>query len=553
VDAVPSATVGAAFSFVVTALDGSNNTVNSYTGTVHFTSSDGNAVLPKNSRLRNGVGNFSATLETSGSQTISATDTLTASITGTAIAVLVSGPATHFAVTSPTNATAGMAFSFTVEALDASNNLATGYSGTVHITSTDGQAVLPANSILSTGTGSANFSVTLNTAGSETITATDTVTPAITGTSNSIGVSVSRFKSAGDMKTPRASHTATLLSSAKVLIAGGVSTLAPPFAPLDTAELFDPTSATFAPTGSMTTARVGDTATLLKNGTVLIAGGSDMGGALATAELYDPSTGMFTLTGSMTTARESHTATLLSNGRVLIAGGFGKAGDIVTAELYDPSTGMFTLTGSMTTARESHTATLLKNGTVLIAGGSDMGDALATAELYDPSTGTFTQTGRMTTARGGHTATLLSNGKVLTAGGAGSAGDLVTAELFDPSTGVFTLTGSLPSVQRFHTATLLNDGTVLVTGGEYSIQPFPRACKPLTLSSASAELYDPTNGTFTYTGDMAAQRVSHTATLLMSGEVLVTGGNQWTFVPGGLPGNCPSTRSLVIASAERFH
>ena len=505
VDAVPTATVGAAFSFVVTALDGSNNTVNSYTGTVHFTSSDGNAVLPKNSRLRNGVGNFSATLETSGSQTISATDTLTASITGTAIAVLVSGPATHFVVTSPTNATAGMAFSFTVSARDALNNGASGYTGTVHFTSTDGQAVLPANSILSIGEGFANFSVTLNTAGSETITATDTVTPAITGTSNSIGVAVSRFKSAGDMETPRVLHTATLLSNAKVLIAGGVSTLAPPFAPLDTAELFDPTSASFAPTGTMTTARVGDTATLLGNGKVLIAGGN--------------------------------------------------AGDSATAELYDPSTGMFTLTGSMTTARESHTATLLKNGTVLIAGGSDMGDALATAELYDPATGMFTLTGSMTTARESHTATLLSDGKVLIAGGFGKAGDIVTAELYDPSTGMFTLTGNLTSVQRFHTATLLNDGTVLVTGGEYSTGTFPHTCKPLTFSSASAELYDPTNGTFTYTGNMAAQRVSPTATLLTNGEVLVTGGNQWILVPGGPlpPDNCPSTRSLVVASAELFH
>jgi hypothetical protein len=552
VDAVLSATVGAPFGFVVTALDGSNNTVNSYTGTVHFTSSDGNAVLPKNSRLRNGVGNFSATLETSGSQTISATDTLTASITGTAIAVLVSGPATHFAVTSPTNATAGMAVSFTVVALDASNNEATGYTGTVHFTSTDGQAVLPANSILSIGVGL--FSVTLNTAGSETITATDTVTPAITGTSNSTGVAVSRFKSAGDMETPRVSHTATLLSSAKVLIAGGVSTLAPPFAPLDTAELFDPTSASFAPTGTMTTARAGQTATLLNNGTILIAGGGGTAGALATAELYNPSTGMFTLTGSMTTARVGgHTATLLSNGKVLIAGGFGSAGDIVTAELFDPSTGMFTLTGSMTNARESHTATLLKNGTVLIAGGSDMGDALATSELYDPATGMFTLTGSMTTARESHTATLLGNGKVLMAGG--NAGDPATAELYDPSTHAFTLTGSLTSVQRFRTATLLNDGTVLVTGGEYSTGTFPRTCKPLTFSSASAELYDPTNGTFTYTGNMAAQRVSHTATLLTNGEVLVTGGNQWIPVPGGPlpPDNCPSTRSLVVASAELFH
>ena len=184
-----------------------------------------------------------------------------------------------------------------------------------------------------------------------------------------------------------------------------------------------------------------------------------------------------------------------------------------------------------------------------------MAGALATnvavwpsAELYDPATGTFAQTGSMTTARVGHTATLLGNGKILIAGGG-----VLTAELFDPTTGTFTKTGSMTTARDSHTATLLNDGTVLVTGGEYLTSVFPFPCK-LKFSSASAELYDPTNGTFGYTGNMAAQRVFHTATLLTNGDVLVTGGTQLTSVPGGLPpDNCPSNKSLVIASAERFH
>src|SRR5207245_1992475 len=143
-----------------------NNTDTGYTGTVHFTSSDGQAVLPSNSSLSNGTGTFSATLETAGSQTITATDTLTASITGTSDTITVSAAAaTHFTVSAPSSATAGSASYTTVTGYDQFNNTATGYTGTVHFTSTDGQAVLPSNSNLTNGTGS--FSATLKTAGSQ--------------------------------------------------------------------------------------------------------------------------------------------------------------------------------------------------------------------------------------------------------------------------------------------------------------------------------------------------------------------------------------------------
>src|SRR5581483_8078823 len=164
VSAPASATAFSAFSFTVTAQDAFNNTATGYAGIVHFTSSDLNAVLPADSTLTNGVGTFSATLKTPGSRTITATDTVTSSITGTSNAINVGGgTATHFAVSAPSSATAGNAFSFTVTAQDASNNTAFGYSGTVTFSSTDGASVLPANSTLVNGTGS--FSATLKTAG----------------------------------------------------------------------------------------------------------------------------------------------------------------------------------------------------------------------------------------------------------------------------------------------------------------------------------------------------------------------------------------------------
>lgn len=188
VSAPSTATAGAPISFTVTALDQSNSTAADYAGTVHFTSSDGSAVLPADLPLTNGVGTFSATLKTAGGRTITATDTTTSSITGTSSSIVVSAAAaTHFSVVAPASTTSGGAFNVAVTALDAFNNTVTGYTGTVQLTSSDGQAVLPVAGTLPSGSGS--FNLTLKTAGNQTVTATDTTTSSITGTSNAIGVS----------------------------------------------------------------------------------------------------------------------------------------------------------------------------------------------------------------------------------------------------------------------------------------------------------------------------------------------------------------------------
>ena len=336
----------------------------------------------------------------------------------------------------------------------------------------------------------------------------------------------------GSMTTARYAHTATLLPSGSVLIAGGsyyVSSAASDEI-LASAELFDPAAGTFAATGShMSYARENHTATLLPSGQVLIAGGFSYYGVhieiAGSAELYDPAAGTFTpagIFGSMTTARASHTATLLPNGMVLIAGGedfnsYGQTTSLASAELYDPVAVTFTATGNMTTSRAAHTATLLGNGKVLIAGGYESGNILASAELYDPSTGTFTATGSMTAARLGHTATLLQSGKVLIAGGNDDNNYLASAELYDPVVVTFTAAGNMTTSRAAHTATLLPSGMVLVAGGDGGNGENP---------VASSELYDPTARTFSVTGNLTATvaRAAHTATLLGNGKVLIAGG-----------------------------
>jgi hypothetical protein len=201
----------------------------------------------------------------------------------------------------------------------------------------------------------------------------------------------------------------------------------------------------------------------------------------------------------------------------------GVAGHATIA--FAQSQGAFAPTGDMTIERRGHTATLLTNGKVLVAGGSAIQvgwPVWDSAELYDPLTGTFALTGRMTTPRSGHTAALLPDGRVLIAGGFASGGNgsptafLPSAELYDPSTGTFTAIGAMTRPRAGHTATLLNTGRVLITGGTSSYQ--------LRGEISAAELYDPLTGTFTATGSMAAGRVGHVAVLLPNGRVFIEGG-----------------------------
>ena len=279
---------------------------------------------------------------------------------------------------------------------------------------------------------------------------------------------------------------------------------------LGTAELYDPSAATWTPTGALVQPRLGHTATLLADGRVLVAGGeNEDGDTLGSAEVYDASAGTWSAIADLTLVRSYHAATRLANGRVLLTGGTDD--DRSPAEVYDPSTGAWSLVDNMAQARSDPTATLLSDGRVLVLGGwnEDMDKGMVrildSAEIYDPSANKWTPAGNMGQARAGHTATLIEEGRVLVVGGArgifaGLVGSLDSAEIYDPSTNTWSTTGSLALWRHQHRATQLADGAVLVVGGRVSSpveRRFGGHCGPSGPSfwlHASAEVFDASNG-----------------------------------------------------------
>jgi hypothetical protein len=242
------------------------------------------------------------------------------------------------------------------------------------------------------------------------------------------------FTRAGDLQVHHlGTGNGTLLADGRVLLTGGG------LPGIDETEIYDPTSRAWTKGSPMGTARRLHTATLLHDGRVLLAGGfvccvvedqtaTEISTALA--ELYDPTTGSFTPTGSMAVARSLHQATLLPDGRVLMSGGFGVrsspgAPGPEHAEVYDPASGRFAPAGDLQIGRSLHSAILLTDGRVLVVGGvADLSDrtAVAQTEIYVPATNAWSPGPMLEAAWRGATVTLLGSGKVLVFGGEGASG-----------------------------------------------------------------------------------------------------------------------------------
>jgi len=343
------------------------------------------------------------------------------------------------------------------------------------------------------------------------------------------------------LSAPRVAHSATLLQSGLVLLAGGQGQAS--------AELFDPVARTVRPTASMSQERPNHPALRLPDGRVLVASGS-------TAEIFDPATETWTATSARTTTSASALATL-EDGRILLVG-TASSND---AETYDPVSGRWARTGPQRAdAHPFRTLTRVRNGRVVggtidSCAGVSNGDIICTPglQIFDPSSRTFAPGPISFTNRESFTSALLPNGDVLFAGGSGTP-ETRQAERFNGSTLVSD--GALVAPHRGNpTATLLPGGDVLVMGGDQSTidlrpwLPIETPAGPLRtgrkrhagarlldgrvllaggirfgVGIAAAELYDPATSTTTPAGNMLAAREYPTLTTLRSGDVLVVGG-----------------------------
>jgi len=319
------------------------------------------------------------------------------------------------------------------------------------------------------------------------------------------------------MATGRSSHAASLLSTGRVLIAGGQTG---DYSYTNTAELYDPSSGTWAATGTMATSRSNLPAVQLDATTVMVSGGYSTvlfgsNNYWQSAELYDTTTGQWSTTGSMTTGRMSHRAVRLTSGKVLVVGGRNGSNSLTSAEIYDPTTKTFSSAGAMATPREEAEAVLLPDGRVLVIAGYNRSPQtyLSSTEIFNPATNTFSSAPSLSAARSDHRATLLSNGRVFVFGGRDSAGPLGSGATYDPASNSWS-TIPASTARSMATATLLANGQVLVAGGG----------GPNTSYLKTTSLYDPATNTWVAGESMANSRRQHTATRLPSGDVLVVGG-----------------------------
>jgi hypothetical protein len=576
------ATIGTPFNITVTAMDAGGNTITNYSGTVQFTSSDGHAVLPGDSTLNSGVGAFPVTLNTSGGQTISVNDKASSSISGVSNVISASGPATHFSV-SPTGSAATRAnLVLFVSALDASNNTSTGYTGTVKITSSDANAILPPNGTLTFGSG--NFQIVLETAGTQTVTATDTGAQSIAGTSSSIAVAATNALAISSGPPPNGTVNSTygptsILYERCVPQFPGFSLRCTPCVPNSIAGcgvafpnclrvppnvacILTLTLSGFPLTGTGGIPPYSWTASSLPPGLAVgleavgktFIRGTPIPGAAGTYQtsvtLNDAGMPQTPMNVIYTIVIANPPPPVVDSAKAPPFGAINQPYSFTfTATGGLPPLGPWSETGALPPGMQFTNSTGALSGTPTVAAAYPITVMVQDSASQNSAPQNFSiqifphgfgATGSMANARLAHTATLLNNGKVLVAGGADASGHSVaTAELYDPSTGSFTSTGSMVTAREYFAAALLSSGKVLVTGG------LDATGNPL----ASAEIYDPGTGTFSATPkNMTIARASHTATLLNTGKVLIAGwGNATAELFDPATGAFTATGSMLTA------
>ncbi|MDX6556295.1 MAG: hypothetical protein QOD86_2490 [Miltoncostaeaceae bacterium] len=367
-----------------------------------------------------------------------------------------------------------------------------------------------------------------------------------------------RWEFGTNLPAPRTGGAAVALPDGRVLAIGGILLAGTGQATVDR---YDPATKVWSPVHSMSGARGIPIVVRLNDGRVLVAGGAAVGDSgfapMTTAELYDPATDTWTpAANAMSVARaavdSSRPATVLPDGRVLLAGGAQLPSAAV--DIFDPATNAFTPGAPMGHPRSLAGQTRLADGRVLVVGGVDVGGELATAEVYDPAAGTWTDVaGILTTPRAAPGLFALPNGRVLVVGGGEApsfpviAGTTAT-EVLDPATGQFAPAGTMSTPHNGGSAAQLPDGRVVVAGGTAASVNDP--------PSTAVDIFDPANGTWRV-GPPLPSAVVLAAAAEVGGRVLLAGGAQGlngvaitqVYVPDAPPG-APAAPTAVAGDGQ---
>ena len=337
-----------------------------------------------------------------------------------------------------------------------------------------------------------------------------------------------QWEKQGALITPRCYHTANLLSTNKVLIAGGQGGQ-------ETCELYDVSTGLFTSTDSMKDARFYHTSVTLADNKVLVIGGmTGLSGTLHTCEIYNPATETWARTGNMNYHRFYHTSTLLDDGRVLVAGGYGisHAGLLAqnespayldSCEIYDPGTETWSTTDSLAVARNQHGATLLSGGNVLVAGGMNKSwtyenESLDSVEIFDTGTDTWSEVASMNYKRDNVNVILMPDSKVFVSNGSwgGDRSYANTCEVYDPGADTWTQKSNLIYTRHYHLAELMDSNQIIAIGGyDYSSTGG---------IVGQTEIYNISSNTWSVTDSTEKPVVFHTVTKVDSNNILILGG-----------------------------
>lgn len=264
---------------------------------------------------------------------------------------------------------------------------------------------------------------------------------------------------------------------------------------------------------------------LLSNGSVLTMGEPN---ATTFAELFNPATELWTSAGQFAASdlpllpSQRHSATLVGD-KVIVIGGVTASGLNNKVWIYDARLQTWTMGADALTRHIAHGAVAVGTSKVLVIGGDCQfgGGVTCTSgsvEEYDVTADTWTQKSPMPIPLHSSSTTQLADGRILVAGGSNNFGSVNTAQIYDPTTNIWSIgTSSMNESRYYHTATLLLNGKVLVTGGNQVLNGVATASK-------TAEIYDPSTNAWSMVASMSTNRILPTATLLSGGRVLVAGG-----------------------------